>query len=150
MAYTFKSVTIRTNNSETGMTKINELWTDILHGKIPLEFIENEKPTKGISPVSIYSDYESDENGDYNLSIASVTADFFANMEKSVAQGKYIKIDESGETIADCANKAWLKVWEMSAKGELKRAFSTDYESTIPAEYSNDGKAQCYLYIAIQ
>lgn len=150
MAYTFKSVTIRTDNSESGMAKINELWADIMQGKIPLEFIENGIPVKGLSPISSYSSYESDEKGAYNLSVMSVTVDFFAKMEELVAQDKFIKIDESGETITDCANKAWSKVWELTAKGEIKRAFTVDYESTVPAEYTKDGKAHCYLYIAIK
>ena len=39
----------------------------------------------------------------------TVTVDFFAKMEELVAQRKYIKIDESGETIAECANKAMVE-----------------------------------------
>lgn len=150
MAYLFQSVTIRTDNSEKGMAKINELWADIMQGKVPLAFIENGVPVKGLSPVSAYGEYESDEKGKYNLSVMSVTVEFFSKMEKLVAQGKYIKIDESGETIADCANKAWSKVWQLSRSGELTRAFTTDYESTVPAEYTKDGKAHCYLYIAVK
>ena len=41
MSYSLKSVTIRTDNSESGMAKINELWADIMTGKIPLDFIKN-------------------------------------------------------------------------------------------------------------
>ena len=150
MAYKLKSVTIRTDNSEIGMEKINELWADIMTGKIPLDFIENGAPVKGLSPISEYSDYESDEKGKYDLTVTTVTADFFAKMESLAAQGKYIKIDESGETITECANKAWSKVWELTASGELKRAYTVDYESTVPAEYTKDGKAHCYLYIAVK
>jgi len=73
MAYSFKSVTIRTDNSEGGMTKINELWADIMTGKVPLDFIKNGMPVKGLSPVSVYSDYESNEHGKYNLSVMTVT-----------------------------------------------------------------------------
>ena len=113
MAYSLKSVTIRTDNSESGMAKINELWADIMTGKIPLDFVKNGVPVKGLSPISAYSDYESDEKGKYNLSVMTVTVDFFAKMEELVVQRKYIKIDESGETIAECANKAWSKVWEI-------------------------------------
>ena len=149
MAYSFSRVTIRTDNSESGMAKINELWADIMTGKVPLDFIENGVPVKGLSPISAYSDYESDEKGKYDLSVMTITADFFAKMESLVTQGKYIKIDESGDTITDCANKAWLKVWELTASKELKRAFTIDYESTVPAEYTKDGKAHCYLYIAV-
>lgn len=150
MAYSLKSVTIRTDNSESGMAKINELWADIMTGKIPLDFVKNGVPVKGLSPISAYSDYESDEKGKYNLSVMTVTAAFFAKMEELVAQGKYVKIDEKGETITDCANKAWSKVWQLTASGEIKRAFTIDYESTVPAEYTKDGKAHCYLYIAVK
>ena len=150
MAYSFKSVTIRTDNSESGMKKINELWADIMTGKVPLDFIENGAPVKGLSPISAYSDYESDEKGKYSLSVMTVTADFFAETERFVAQGKYVKIDESGETVAECADKAWSKVWELTASGKLERAFTIDYESAVPAEYTKDGKAHCYLYIAVK
>ncbi len=148
--YSFKSVTIRTDNSESGMAKINNLWADIMQGKIPLDFIENGVPVKGLSPISVYCDYESDEKGKYNLSIMTVTADFFAKLAELVAQGKYIKIDESGETIAECANKAWAKVWQLTSSSEIKRAFTVDYESTVPAAYTKDGKTHCYLYIAVK
>ena len=150
MAYSFKSVTIRTDNSEDGMAKINELWADIMTGKVPLDFIENGMPVKGFSPISVYSDYESDEKGKYNVSIMSVAVDFFLKMESKAARGEFMKIDESGETIAECADKAWAKVWERTASGELNRAFTTDYESTVPAGYTKDGKAHCYLYIAVK
>lgn len=150
MSYSFKSVTIRTDNSESGMAKINELWTDIMRGKVPLDFIQNGVPVKGLSPISAYSEYESDEKGKYNLSVMTVATDFFAKMEKLVANGSYYKIDESGESIADCANKAWSKVWDLSANGKIKRAFTIDYESTVPAPYTKDGEAHCYLYIAIK
>lgn len=121
-----------------------------MQGKIPLDFMANGVPVKGLSPISAYGDYESDEKGKYDLTIMTVSVAFYAQMESMVAQGKYIKIDESGETIAACADKAWTKVWELTASGELKRAFTTDYESTVPAEYTKDGKAHCCLYIAVK
>lgn len=34
MAYTLKSIKIRTNNSPEGMVKINDMWKDIVSGKI--------------------------------------------------------------------------------------------------------------------
>ncbi len=48
------------------------------------------------------------------------------------------------------ARKAWEKVWSDQKSGEIKRAFTKDYESTVPSEYTKDGKAHCYLYIALQ
>lgn len=132
------------------MEKINGLWADIMAGAVPLAFMENGRPVKGLSPVSIYSNYESDETGGFDLSVMSVSVDFFAKMEELVAQGAYVKIDESAESIAGCAGKAWSNVWKRTANGTLRRAFTTDYESTVPAEYTKDGRAHCYLYIAVK
>lgn len=149
MSYSFKNVTIRTNNSEQGLAKIGKLWEDILTCKIPFDFLQNGTPVKDLSPVSCYSEYESDENGYYDYSIICVKTDFFFEMEKKVARGEYIKIDEAGSNVSESSMNAWKKVWEKSTKGELKRAFSKDYESTVPQEYTKDGKSHCYLYISV-
>ncbi len=150
MAYQVKSVTIRTNNTNEGMKKIDELWTDITSGKVPLLLDSEGKFQQGISPVSKYSNYASDEYGDYDLSIIGVTADFFNDMEKAVAGGEYIKYDMSGNSLSECTKLAWDKVWKEQKEGVIHRAFSEDYESTVPSEYTKDGLCHCYLYIAIQ
>ncbi|WP_160679832.1 AraC family transcriptional regulator [Clostridium sp. C8-1-8] len=152
MAYKLKEVTIRTNNSEEGMNAIDELWEDISSGELPILFDSEHKFQQGISPISRYSNYSSDESGDYDLTIMAVSVDFFQNMEVAVSKGlykKYVEKDENGE-IGVCARKAWEKVWSDQKSGEIKRAFTKDYESTVPSEYTKDGKAHCYLYIAIQ
>lgn len=150
MAYVLKSVTVRTDNSPEGMEKIGALWQDIMCEKLPFNFIENGVPVKGLSPISKYSAYASDEKGDYDLTVMGVPIDFFADMERKVSAGVYVKIDESGKDIFESADRAWRTVWAMSARGEIVRAFTEDYESTVPSEYTKDGKAHCYLYIAVK
>lgn len=145
MAYTLKAVTIRANNSEEGIRKIAELWRDVLTGKLSL-LVDR------IVPISQYSNYESDEKGDYDISIVGVEHNFFEDMEKEVKKGlykKYEAVDENG-SVELCTKKAWENVWNDSHSGVLKRAFSVDYESSVPAEFSKDGKAHCYLYIAVK
>ncbi|AOR25111.1 hypothetical protein [Clostridium taeniosporum] len=152
MAYKLKEVTIRTNNSEEGTKMISEIWRDITSGKLPLLFDSENIFQQGISPVSKYSNYSSDESQDYDLTIMAVTSDFFEKMEAAVSTGlykKYVEKDENGE-IGICARKAWEKVWSEQKLGNIKRAFNEDYESTVPSEYTKDGKAHCYLYISIQ
>ncbi|QQO10333.1 hypothetical protein [Breznakiella homolactica] len=150
MAYCLKEVTIRTNNSKEGMGKIDEIWRDITNGTLPILFDSGKRFQQGISPVSKYFNYASDENGDYDLSIMGVTSDFFKRMEKAVSAGNYKKYEESDDTLSMSAKKAWGKVWEDQKNGTVKRAFSEDYESTVPAEYTKDGKAHCYLYISVE
>lgn len=150
MAYQLKSVTIRTSNTAEGLEKINQVWADVVSGKLPILFDSEQNFQPGISPVSKYSNYQSDETGEYDLSVMAVTPDFFQKMEELVREGKYKKYDECGEDIASCAQKAWGQVWSEQKTEALVRAFSQDFESTVPAEYTKDGKAHCYLYIAVQ
>lgn len=152
MAYKLKEVTIRTNNSKEGMKKIGEIWGDIVSGKLPILFDSEHIFQQGISPVSKYSNYSSDESGDYDLTIMAVTADFFQKMEMAVNKGLYKKYDEKDEDgdISVCTRKAWEKVWSEQKSGDIKRTFTEDYESTVPSKYTKDGKIHCYLYIAIQ
>lgn len=152
MAYKLKEVTIRTNNSEEGVKIIGEVWEDIESGKLPILFDTKHMFQQGISPVSKYSNYSSDEKGDYDLTIMAVTADFFRKMETAVSKGLYKKYDEKDESgeIGICTRKAWEKVWLEQKSGDIKRAFTEDYESTVPSEYTKDGEPHCYLYIAIQ
>ena len=145
MAYTLKAVTIRTNNSEEGIRKIAELWRDVLTGKLSL-LVDR------IVPISQYSNYESDEKGDYDISIVGVEYNFFEDIEKEVEKGlykKYEAVDENGN-VEMCTKKAWENVWNDTHSGVLKRAFTVDFESSLPKEFSKDGKAHCYLYIAMK
>lgn len=152
MAYQLKEVTIRTSNSPQGMKKIAEVWKDITSGKLPILFDSDGVFQPGISPVSRYSNYASDESGDYDLSVIGVSADFFQIMEMEISKGVYTKYDESDGNgdIGACTKRAWEKVWSDQQSGKISRVFTTDYESSVPAQYTKDGKAHCYLYIAIQ
>ena len=152
MAYTLNGITIRTNNSKNGLKKIEEIWKDIESGKLPILFDSEKNLQKGISPISIYSNYSSDEKGDYDFSVVGVKSDFFSKIEEEVKKGLYKKYDISDDNgnIEVCTKNAWKIVWEDMEKGSIKRAFTIDYEISVPAEYSKDGKAHCYLYIALK
>lgn len=152
MAYTLKQVAIRANNTEDGMKKIGELWQDITSGKLSILFDSEHVFQQGISPISRYSNYESDENGEYDLSILGVTSDFFQMIETEVSKGLYKKYDVADENgdIGICTKKAWEKVWNDRKSGVITRTYTEDYESTVPAEYTKDGIAHCYLYVAIK
>lgn len=152
MSYKLKEITIRTNNSCMGIKAISEIWDDITSGKLPILFDSEHVFQQGVSPVSKYSNYSSDENGEYDLTIMAVKADFFKKMEIAVSKGLYKKYDEKDENgeISVCTRKAWEKVWDDKKNGNIERAFTADYESTVPSKYTKDGKPHCYLYIAIK
>ncbi|AMP20933.1 hypothetical protein AZF37_06935 [endosymbiont 'TC1' of Trimyema compressum] len=143
-------MTIRTNNTTIGIKQIDEIWRDISSGKLPILFDGAQQFLQGISPVSKYSNYESNEKGSYDFSIMAVKSDFFHGLEQAVSTGEYKKYDVSDNDMVAAAKKAWSIVWNEQKEGTIKRAFSVDYESTVPAEYTKDGLARCYLYIAIK
>lgn len=150
MAYTLKEVKIRANNTPEGIRKIEQLWQDVSKGKLPIVFDSENNFQKGISPISKYSNYESDENGNYDLSILGVDSSFFKKLETEVKNGKYKKYESADKNMLTSTKKAWGTVWKEQKEGTLNRAYKTDYESTVPAEYCKDGKAHCYLYISIK
>ncbi|MBR5954277.1 MAG: hypothetical protein IK021_02485 [Methanobrevibacter sp.] len=64
-------------------------------------------------------------------------------------KGKFLKYDISDDDILTCAQNAWEQVWQDQKNGKIKRSFVTDYESTVPGEFTSDGKAHCMLYIGV-
>ncbi len=141
-----KEITIRTNNSIEGINKIEKLWQDVMSGKTSLILTENTVL------ISKYSNYASNENGDYDLSILAVDCDFIQQLEKECSDGKYKKYDLCSENtdIASNTKEAWQQVWADTQEGRIKRSYSEDYECTIPADYSQDHKLHCLLYISIE
>lgn len=147
MAYHLNEVVIRTNNSEEGMARIGELWTDIFSGKIPVLFDSNHQPAGGML-VSRYSNYESNEQGAYDLGIFATDETFFSQMESKVGRG-YIKFEEVADEVGACTKAVWEAVWKSQAEHKLDRAYTKDYEVSVPAEIAPDHRAHCTLYIAV-
>src|SRR5574344_1724869 len=150
MGFILQEITIRTDNSSAGMAKIDELWRDVVSGKIPLMYASTGSFQQGLSPVSRYSNYASDETGEYDLSIFTAKADFFTEMTQKTGHGEYAAYDSDGADIKDAANKAWSRVWNDKQNNKIRRAFTQDYESTVPGTYTKDGRAHCYLFIALK
>ena len=141
MNYQLRAVTIRTNNSLEGMTQIGNLWTDIMNGKFNLDL-----PPNG-TIISRYSYYESDESGNYDLSVMGVKKDFVEQLETEAKEGRFRVY--RGETddgdVAAATELAWQRVWNDTQSGELKRAFTVDYELSEV----ESGKTSCTVYIAL-
>lgn len=150
MAYILKEITVRTNTTTEEIRRIEQLWQDVNTGKLPIIFDSENNFQQGISPISKYSNYESDENGNYDLSILGVNSSFFEKLENEVKKGKYKKYESTDNNMILSAKTAWKTVWKEQKEGTLNRAFKIDYESTVPAKYTKDGKAHCYLYISIK
>lgn len=152
MSYHLSKVTLTTDNTSEGMQKIRALWNDITTGQIPLLCDNEHHPIEQITPISCYSNYTSDESGTYDLTIMAETFDFFTKMEEQIKQGAYLLYEETNADgdIEACTKQAWSRVWDDQNKQNIKRSFTNDYEASIPKAFSQDNKAHCYVYIAIQ
>ena len=152
MTYRFKEVTIRTDNSLKGMQQIGQLWQDITTGTIPVLFDTDHQLQQDVILLAKYSNYEQDEKGAYDFTIIGATASLIQELETQAERGIYKKysISDANGDVNACTQKAWKLVWEEQKAGVLQRSFCNDYESSIPAAFSKDGKAYCTLYIAVQ
>lgn len=152
MAYFLEQVTICTNNTDECTRQIDELWQDIFSGKLPLLFDTEHKQRENIIPLVEYCNYENGAEADYDMSILAVTAKFFDQLELQTARGfmkKYEASDPKGN-LKKCLQKAWEAVWADQRTEKIRRAFTYDYESSLPAAQAPDGQAHCSLYISVK
>lgn len=150
MAYRLEAITLCTRGS-INVAVMRELWDDIKHGKLPILFDSEHNFAAGVSPVLKYSDYSMDDRSKFALSIMGVDRPFFCDIEQKVQFGVYKKYEYSSDIfdLEECSKRAWEYVNTDQASGMITRAFTNDFESTVPKEYAKDGKAHCYLYISI-
>ena len=129
MAYRLEAITLCTRGP-VNTSAMRELWGDIEQGKLPILFDSEHNFAVGVSPVLKYSDY---------------------SVEQKAQAGIYKKYDYSSDTfdLEECSKRAWECVNADQANGIISRAFTDDFESSVPKEYTKDGRAHCYLYISI-
>ena len=145
MSYILKEVVLRTNNTPEGMEKISQLWGDILSKKISL-LPENKNELL----ISKYSNYESDENGEYDLTIMRRELKFLLKLDERVKNREFIKYEEIDDNIENCARKVWNRVWEDKKNNKLNRVYIEDYQLDILPIFSQDGKCHSILYISVK
>lgn len=139
-------ITARTNNNAPDMgSVIGGLW-ESFYAKGYFERIPGDK--KG-SVLGIYSDYEGDERGDYDMTVACETGpeveagDIPEGMTlKRIPAGRYARFVVRGH-IQRAVALFWQELWQM----DLDRAFVADYE-----EYRNSSveDAEIHIYIGLK
>ncbi|UTR14037.1 effector binding domain-containing protein [Salipaludibacillus sp. LMS25] len=123
---------IRTNNfnDDLVLQKITELW------KIASSTLADHDD----SLYGLYHDYESDYKGDYTLSVAIKTTEELADL--SLPENEKYEIFNVDTSDEQGIFKTWQKIWRLEESGELKRAYSYDYE-----EYQATGEVNIYIAI---
>lgn len=117
-----KGKRIRTNNAT--LQGVMELWQEIMSLQPQGEL------------YAVYSNYESNYLGDYDLLIGTASNELPDSIE--LAQCEYLKIPVVSNNIEQVA-AAWNKIWS-NPEIEGKRAYATDYEL-----YDTDGNVTIFL-----
>lgn len=136
-------ITARTNNMSPDMGMIiGGLWGKFYEGGIYGQ-IKDKSSEKSLG---IYSDYEDNEMGDYNITVACQVESTEKLPEgtviKVIPAGRYARFVVKGRMQSAVA-EFWQKLWKM----ELDRAFTSDFE-----EYQNDDpqNTEVHIYIALK
>src|SRR5271168_5466467 len=109
---------VRTNNKAeaTGQGEITKLWQRFVQ-----DSIADKIPSRADQPlIVVYTDYESDQNGEYTYLIGSrvtSTKDVPAGLTlKEIPAGSYAVLESDKGPAPVVLPKIWQQIWSMSAK----------------------------------
>ena len=130
-AFNVIGLAVRTNNKTeaTGQGEIPKLWQRFMQ-----EGTADKIPNRADQDLlAIYTDYESDQTGEYTYVIGSrvtSTTNVPAGLTlKEIPAGSYAVLESDKGPAPVVLPKIWQQIWSMSAK-DLggQRAFQADYE----------------------
>lgn len=135
-------VTCKTKNSDQDMQlKIGSLWNKLYNDGLYAK-INNKANDKA---VGIYSDYESDCNGVYSVTVGCEVNDTCDIPEEAIVkvipEGKYAKFIVKGH-MQKAVAEFWGKLWNMN----LDRNYKCDFEEYQDCNMEN---AEIHIYISI-
>jgi predicted transcriptional regulator YdeE len=152
-AFSVIGISVRTSNAKetTSDGVIGKQWQKFFQ-----EGVLQQIPNKVDSSIyAVYSDYASDKNGEYSLTLGARVPDGSAVpaglVLKTVHAGSYAVVTSDQGPVAKVVVSAWQRVWEMEDKHALggARAYQTDYEF-YDQRAANPQDSQVDLYIGLK
>lgn len=143
----------QTSNAKeiTSQAKIPSLWNDFYQQNI-VEQIANRKYA---NIYGLYSDYETDVNGDYSITLGvqilkSSDGDIPADLiVKTVPAAKYLVFTSDQGALPDIVIQTWQEVWAWFANSDVERTYTGDFE-LYDERCANPQEAQVDIYIAVK
>lgn len=136
-------ITDRTNNGDPDVgEKISHLWQRFYTEAVLTQIQYRINDTA----LGIYTDYLSDEKGDYTVMTAYEVSEASHHHDlletRVIKGGKYAKfvIKDQQEQVFSKVAEAWQVIWQM----DLPRLFAADFEA-----YQLDSKGICEVHIYI-
>ncbi|HLY39595.1 MAG TPA: GyrI-like domain-containing protein [Terracidiphilus sp.] len=142
----------RTNNAKeaTGHGVIGQLWQDFYQKDLAAQIPHRI----GADTIVVYSDYDSDEKGDYTYllgtRVSSVDNLPSGMTYRKIAPGTYAVLTTDRGPVTEVVSALWKKIWGMTPE-DLggKRAFLTDYE-VYDQRAADPHSAQVEFHIGVQ
>lgn len=140
---TVVGLSARTNNSSPEMEKIiGGLWQKFYSPEI----CANIKNRANQKALGIYTDYDSDEKGDYTIAVmceVNEASELPQGTEvRRIPAGQYAKFIVKGNMLT-AVREFWRELWNM----DLNRAFVCDFEEYQNADPEN---AEIHMYISLK
>jgi predicted transcriptional regulator YdeE len=128
---TIAGIQIRTSNSRemSGLGQIGALWQQFFSEGIAAEIPNRTGPDL----YAVYSNYASDENGEYDYLLGAPVASIASLPQgltfATIATGEYAVLTTDKGPVVPVLQAAWKRIWSLSPS-DLggKRAFIADYE----------------------
>jgi len=152
-AFSVAGIEVRTSNAKeaSGDGLIGRQWQKFFQDGV-LEKIPNKHDG---NIYAVYSDYASDRNGEYSLTIGAKVADGSPApaglVVKTVPAGKYAVVTSDKGPVAKVVTAAWQRVWDLEQKKELggTRAYKADFE-LYDQRAANPQDAQADIYLGLK
>jgi predicted transcriptional regulator YdeE len=145
-AFNIIGIQVRTNNNEA-VTTVPTLWQQWHNNNI---FQKIPHKMNKAQYFAVYTDYDSDQYGDYILIIGahvSTLTDIPTGcVGRFVPSASYIKYDISG-TVPVCIIDAWHSIW--SSEISKQRAFTYDFE-VYPVNAPDKDSPTAHIFVAIK
>jgi len=136
-----QGISVRTNNENEKneeTQKIAPLWAKYDEENI---FSKTLNKVNNTSFYGIYTNYESDVNGDYDA-IVAVEVTKAKNNAIVIENKKYLVFKKEGE-LPEVAFELWTEIWEyFKNNSEYERAYSVDFE-----KYSKEDEIEIFISI---
>lgn len=132
------AITNNKDEMDENTAKISELWNRYLDENI---FGKTFNKSKKDYLYGVYSDYESDVNGNYKITIGTeVTKPKSAIV---IENQRYLVFSKKGE-FPDIVTDTWAEIWEYfeNEDSEYKRAYKVDFE-----KYQSIDELEIYVSI---
>lgn len=135
-------IKIRTNNQNEqnpNTAKIAKLWEDFYSQNV-FSKIVNKKENANI--YGVYSSYESDVNGDFDVIAGVEVSKCSGHFETiNIQEAKFLVFEKSG-SMPQAVIECWQEIWKYFQTSQEIRAYKIDFE-----KYINQECVQIYISI---